>query len=71
MTNPCEHSVGETVVGAEGATRCGACDREAKKVREEREAILTLIEDTVKAWKDGGDSHSMVEVLLARIRART
>jgi len=70
MTNPCEHSVGDTVVGAEGTTRCGACDREARKVLEERNAILSLIEDTVKAWKDSGDPHPMVEVILARIRAR-
>jgi len=66
----CEHAVGDTVVGAEGTSTCGACEREALKVAEERKAILALIEDTVKTWKDGEDYHPMVEVILARIRAR-
>lgn len=69
--SPCEHSVGDTVVGAEGTSSCGACERETLKVTEERKAILALIEDTVKTWKDGADPHPMVEVILARIRARS
>jgi hypothetical protein len=67
----CEHAVGDTVVGAEGTSACGACDRETRLVSEERTAILALIEDTVKTWKDGADPHPMVEVILARIRARS
>lgn len=71
MTSVCEHAAGDVVVGAEGAARCGACEREARKVTEERTAILVLIEDTVKTWKDGGNDHPMIEVILARIRARS
>lgn len=70
MTTPCEHAVGEMVLGAEGSSRCGACEREAQKVLAERNAILALIEETVKTWKDNEAAHPMVEVILARIRAR-
>lgn len=71
MSEPCGHAVGETVVGAGGTANCGACDREAAKVLEERKAILALIEDTVRTWKDGENYHPVVEVILARIRARS
>lgn len=62
MTATCEHAS-----GTEGS--CAACEREALKVKAERDAIVALIEDTAKTWEGG--THPMVEVLLARIRARS
>lgn len=70
MSRSCDHEVGDTIVGSEGTRQCGACERETRKIQEERAAILTLIEETVRAWKDGGEAHPMIEVILARIRAR-
>lgn len=61
MTAPCEH-------GSGAETPCDACEREARKVKAERDAIVALIEETAKTWEGG--THPMVEVLLARIRAR-
>jgi hypothetical protein len=65
----CEHSETAMVLGSGELAPCPACEREARKIREERDAILALIEETRKTWRDG-DGHQMVEVLLARIRAR-
>jgi len=69
MATPCEHVDDVVVLGDGAVAPCRACERESRKIREEREAILALIEETRKTWKDG-DGHQMVEVLLARIRAR-
>jgi hypothetical protein len=69
MTPPCEHIDDAVVLGDGAIAPCKYCERELRKVREEREAILALIEETRKTWKDG-DGHQMVEVLLARIRTR-
>ena len=71
MSAPCEHSVGDTVVGAGGTSTCGACEREALKVSEERKANLAIIEDTMKTWNDGETYFPIVDVILARIRARS
>jgi len=70
MVSRCDHDEHDKVVDDAGVAICYACLRETKKIREEREAILAIIEDTRKTWKDG-DGHQMVEVLLARIRARS
>lgn len=66
MTVSCEHEAdGRYPIGKV----CDACEREARKVKAERDAIIALIEETAKTWEGG--KHPMVEVLLARIRART
>jgi hypothetical protein len=42
----------------------------ATLVQTERDAIIKIIEETARLWRDG-DTHQMAEVLVARIRART
>lgn len=66
MTVACEHPAEEKDPSDQS---CKACKREAQKVKAERDAIIALIEETAKTWEGG--KHPMVEVLLARIRART